>query len=57
VNFQDATKLSSDFFFTRSHYLQIIRKLYSQLFVISVALARMGTILPVVREITPVETF
>jgi hypothetical protein len=52
-NFLFAIKLSSDFF-TRFKYLQIIRKLYSFL---SIALVGMDTILPVVREITPIQTY
>ena len=52
VNFLFVIKLSFKFFFTKFKYLQTIRKLYSYSLSLSIALARLGTILPVVREIT-----
>jgi len=53
VNFLVAIKLSSDF-----DQVQICinyKKIILKFFVLSVALARSGTLLPIVREITPVK--
>ena len=41
----------------RFKYLQIVRKLYSKFFVLSVALGNTGTILATIREITPLHHF
>ena len=54
VNFQLDVKLFSDFF-TKSKYLQIIRKLYSNSLYFSLLLYGMGIIFPTVREITPLK--
>jgi len=55
VNFLFALKSTSDFI--RFKYLQIMRTLYFIFVVLSIALARPDTSLPVVREITPIKTY
>ena len=49
MHFLFAIKLSSDFFFTKFKYLQVMRKLYAKFIVPSVFFTRPSTILPVVK--------
>ena len=52
MHFLFAKKLSADFFFSKVQIFTNYEKIILEFAVISIALARPGTIFPVVREIT-----